>query len=213
MVIPMTRWPSRISMPATVELSTPPDMATRMVSGISSVVRLPARSAFRRDTAKMSDAVDDGVGESVYLFHGVGCAERDADRRAGLAVAQADGAQHVRRFDRAARAGRSAGNREAAEVERDNQRLAFDEIETDVAGVGNPRTRYATLTPRFARTTRSEYCTLQAVSQRSQIGSAGGSRLLPHRGETPEHSRCRRGGRARDGRRRESGRARVPLRT
>lgn len=120
--------PSRFMSPATTELSTPPLMATAMrgVSGIDG-----------GEPPEVSGRGRDGVDERVDLFDGVAEAEREADGRLGLFAGEADGGEDVAGFDGAAGAGRTAGDGEAAKVERDDHRFAFDASEADVRCIGH----------------------------------------------------------------------------
>src|SRR5439155_17772214 len=100
-VSPMMVRPSRASSPATVELSTPPLMATAIgFSGMG--------GSQRGNPAQMSDRVRHRLDERVDLPGGVGPAEREANAGAGALGSQADGQQHVRGLDRAAGASRAA---------------------------------------------------------------------------------------------------------
>src|ERR1039458_3384633 len=104
MVMPTTVRPSRTSMAATVELSTPPLMATAMGDSVltfgttvtHSGTTTPLRSWLRlephavavssgmhRDPAQMRDAGADGFDERVHLRGGVGAAEGEAHAGAG----------------------------------------------------------------------------------------------------------------------------------
>src|ERR1017187_2418335 len=121
MVMPTTVRPSRTSMAATVELSTPPLMATAM-----------GDSGMHRDPAQMRDAGADGFDERVHLRGGVGAAEGEAHAGAGAEVTQADGFQDVRRGERSARAGRPGGDGEATQVERDDHGFTIDAVEVDI---------------------------------------------------------------------------------
>src|SRR5579864_4548439 len=117
MVRPTIRTPSRESSPATTELSTPPDMATAIVSFIGS----GTGGISRRKLSQMRGTFGDGVNQSVHLFFGVRTAEGETQTGARPFPRQAHGQQYMRRFNRAARAGRSAGHREPLEVQRDDQ--------------------------------------------------------------------------------------------
>src|SRR5437660_5674064 len=126
MVRPTTERPWRTSSAATVELSTPPLMATAM-----------GFSGMHADSAQVGDAGLDGVDERVHLLRGVGAAEREAHAGAGTVVGEADGFEHVRGSQRARGAGGAGGDGEAAQVERDHHSLAIDAVEVEVAGVGH----------------------------------------------------------------------------
>ena len=75
MVMPTTVRPSRTSMAATVELSTPPLMATAM-----------GNSGMHGDPAQMRHAGADGLDEGVDLLDGVGAAEGETHAGAGAVV-------------------------------------------------------------------------------------------------------------------------------
>src|SRR5579859_1538958 len=129
MVMPMTRSPARFSMPATTELSTPPDIATAMVcSDIS-----------RRQLSESRNHLRYRVDQRVDLRCVIRAAQRKTHARPRLFPRESNGSQHMRGLRRAARAGRSTGYRKALEVQRNQQRLAIDAVETDVRGVAHPR--------------------------------------------------------------------------
>src|ERR1019366_4914355 len=86
MVMPTTVRPSRTSMAATVELSTPPLMATAM-----------GNSGMHRDPAQMRHAGSDGFDERVPLPGGIAAPQGEAHAGARAIVAQADSLQHVGR--------------------------------------------------------------------------------------------------------------------
>src|SRR5579863_10278962 len=129
MVMPMTRSPARFSMPATTELSTPPDIATAMVCS----------DIGRRQLSETSHYLNHRVDQRVDLLRRVRAAQRKTHARPGLFACESDSSQHMRGFGGAARTGRSAGYREALEVERNQQRLAIDAVETDVGSVTDTR--------------------------------------------------------------------------
>src|SRR5579863_3813872 len=107
MVRPATLWPSRLSNAATVELSTPPDIATAIRSAI-------VRAHCRRDPAQMCDAGFDRFDQSIDLFFRVLGPERKTHAGARFLRRQAHGEQNVRWLDSAAGTGRTAGYRVAA---------------------------------------------------------------------------------------------------
>src|SRR5512141_108594 len=129
MVMPMTRSPARLSIPATTELSTPPDMATAIVrSDIS-----------RRQLSETRHHLDHCIDQRVDLFYRIRPPQRKAHTRTRLLPCEPDRRQHMRRLRRAARTCGTAGYRKAFEVERNQQRLAVNPIETDVRRVPNAR--------------------------------------------------------------------------
>src|ERR1017187_1952781 len=143
MVMPTTVRPSRTSMAATVELSTPPLMATAMGRELAGGSACPTETAtamgdsgMHRDPAQMRDAGADGFDERVHVRGGVGAAEGEAHAGAGAEVTQADGFQDVRRGERSARAGRPGGDGEATQVERDDHGFTIDAVEVDIGGIG-----------------------------------------------------------------------------
>src|ERR1019366_6320264 len=159
MVMPTTVRPWRTSMAATVELSTPPLMATAMGNSVltfgitvtysgtttplRSWLRLRDRtsetvnSGMHRDPAQVRHAGADGFDERVHLPGRIAAPQGEAHTGARAVIAQADGLQHVRRRDRARPAGRPGGDREAAQVERDHHGFAIDAFEVKIAGVGH----------------------------------------------------------------------------
>src|SRR5579883_935603 len=104
MVRPTTLWPWRTSSAATVELSTPPLIATAMGVG----------SGMDGDPAKVLHRSGEAIHQSVYLFGRVVAAERKAHGRAGAVGIQADRGKDMRRSDRARRAGGAGGHGKSA---------------------------------------------------------------------------------------------------
>src|SRR5215831_12831370 len=114
MVSPTTAWPWRTRSAATVELSTPPLMATAM--GFSSM---------HADSAQMGDAGLYGLDERIHLFGGVRPSQGKAHAGARAIVGEPDSFEHMRRCERPARAGGSGRNCEAAQVERNDHGFAI----------------------------------------------------------------------------------------
>src|SRR5579872_161227 len=132
MVSPMMLWPSRASRPATVELSTPPLMATAIVfSGMG------GRQG--RNFSEMGDRVNYRVDQVVDLLLGVRSAQRKADTGARALRSQADCEEHVRGLDRPARACRAARDRESTQIESNHKGLAFQIIEIKIGGIRDAR--------------------------------------------------------------------------
>src|SRR4051812_41740695 len=125
MVIPTTVRPSRTSMAATTELSTPPLMATAM--GCSGMDGNPA---------KMRHARRDGLDQSIDLFHRVGTPQRKPHAGTGAIVSESDGLQDVRRRERATGTGRPCRHCEATQIERYHHGLTIDAVEINVARIG-----------------------------------------------------------------------------
>src|SRR6516162_66865 len=123
--MPTTARPSRTSRAATVELSTPPLMATAM----------GCCSGMHGDSAQVGHGRGDRVGERVDLFGGVGPAEREAHAGAGAVGVHSDGGEDMRRGDGAGGAGRAGRYGETAQIERNDHGLAIDAVEVEVAGV------------------------------------------------------------------------------
>src|SRR5437016_7255077 len=114
MVSPTTFSPRARSIPATTELSTPPDMATAMVcSGIG-----------WRQLPQMRHGFSNRVDERVNLCLIVGTAERETDAGFGLLASKADGEEDGRGIGLTAGTSGTGGNGETSEVERDEQGLA-----------------------------------------------------------------------------------------
>src|SRR4029079_12888286 len=132
MVMPMTRSPARFSIPATTELSTPPDIATAIVhSDIS-----------RRQLSQPRHDLHHGIDERVALLQSIRPPQRKTHAGPRLLAREPDRRQHVRRLGRAARARRSAGYGVTLQVQRNQQRLAIDAVETNIRSVahaGRPR--------------------------------------------------------------------------
>src|SRR5260370_42452225 len=118
MVMPTTVRPSRTSMAATVELSTPPLMATAI-----------GNSGMHGDPAQMRHAGADSFDEGVHLLDGIAAAEGEAHAGAGAVVTQADGLQNVRRRERSAGAGGAGGGCQAAEDLGDHHGLVMPGVE------------------------------------------------------------------------------------
>src|SRR5438876_11775393 len=114
----MMLWPSRASSPATVELSTPPLMATAI--GFSGMGWCQ-----RRNLAQMRDRIHHCLNERVHLLLGIRPAEREPDARTRPLRRQPDGKQHVRGLDRPARTGRAARDSESPQIESDDHGLAL----------------------------------------------------------------------------------------
>src|SRR5260370_38948617 len=125
MVTQTTARTSSRSMGATVEMSTPPLMATAI-----------GNSGMQGDPAQLRHAGADGFDEGVHLLDGIAAAEGEAHAGAGAVVTQADGLQNVRRRERSAGAGGAGGGCEAAEVEGDHHGFAIDAVEVELGGVG-----------------------------------------------------------------------------
>src|SRR5437867_6740099 len=87
MVSPITRRPRWCRRAATVELSTPPLMATAMGA-------LDVGMRNRRDLAQMLYRSSDRLNQMIDLLGGVGAAEREADTRARAVDGQADRRKH-----------------------------------------------------------------------------------------------------------------------
>src|SRR5437762_6280456 len=102
MVMPTTVRPSRTNMAATVELPTPPLMATAM-----------GNSGMHRNPAQMRHAGSDGLDQRVHLTRRVRAAEGEAHAGPGTIIAQSDGLQYVGGRKRSAGTGRTGGDREA----------------------------------------------------------------------------------------------------
>src|SRR5579872_5266856 len=129
MVMPMTRSPARSRSPATTELSTPPDMATATVySDIG-----------WRQFSQARHHLDHRLDQQFDLLSRIRASQRKTYARSRLYAAESDCRQHVGGLGGAARTSRAARYRETFEVERDQQRLTINAIETDVRGIRHPR--------------------------------------------------------------------------
>src|SRR6185295_19544544 len=133
MVRPMTGRPRDASSAATVELSTPPLIATAIGRAVFAESGMGFRN--RGDFTKVGNRLFDGIGKHIHLLAGVALAKRKANARARLVGRQSDGGQHVRRLYRSARAGRARRNGESPKIERDHQRFALYSVERNVGGV------------------------------------------------------------------------------
>ncbi len=209
MVSPMTCSPARCSMPATTELSTPPDIATaigRLTQAYAgaSFLRCATHSTTASISASTCSAVFDRPSEKRTLDRA--CSLRQADRR-----------QHVRRLGRAARARRAARHRESLEIERDQQRLAVDSVEADIRSVGRPR-RARAVDVRVRQRDRESPAPADRAKLVRRAASAApciDNPLAPRvpAPPRPRHSPSPRAARAHADRRTASARSFVPLRT
>src|SRR5665213_355271 len=162
MVMPMTLSPARFSMPATTELSTPPDIATAIVC---SDIR-------RRQLSQTRHHLNHGIDQRVDLFLRIRPSQRKAHTRTRLFPRESDRRQYMRRLGSAARTSGAARYREALEIQRNQQRLAVDSIETNVRSVANARHVHAVdVRPRHAR----QNSLLQTISQHGLPGRLGGA--------------------------------------
>src|SRR5271157_1677485 len=109
MVNPTTGWPWRTRSAATVELSTPPLMATAM-----------GGSGMYGDSAEVRHGALERVYQCIHLLGGVAAAKRKTHAGARAFRRKTDGGEDVRGSHGAAGAGRAGGNGEAAEVQRDD---------------------------------------------------------------------------------------------
>src|SRR4051794_20690933 len=128
MVSPTMRSPRECSRAATVELSTPPDIATAVME-----------SGMDGDTAQLARAGRDCVDQRVYLLDGVRTANGNTKTGSSVVTAEPDRGQHVRRLGSAARTCGPARHGVAPQVERDQQGLRVDPLEDNVGGVRDAR--------------------------------------------------------------------------
>src|SRR5438094_4423377 len=155
MVRPTTVRPCCWRSAATVEESTPPDMATATRPGCVS-----ARSgrvsnwvaAFMEEISLGGGLLVRG-GELAELGDGGGndlqgkidvglrglAAETEAQAGARFLGGQADGGEDVRGFHGAGRAGSPRGAGKTLQIERDKERFAFDAGKNEIGGVGRAR--------------------------------------------------------------------------
>src|SRR5208282_675950 len=132
MVRPMTLCPSARIMAATVEESTPPDMATAIVLGIDMLKSNGLLLIPRRKFPQPRDSLGHQRQREVDIFVRILLAQTEADTGASSIGWQAHGDKHVRWLNRSRGTGSASGNRKAFQIERDDHRLAFDEIEIDI---------------------------------------------------------------------------------
>src|SRR5260370_36593650 len=130
-VSPITGRPWRTRSAATVELSTPPLIATAM--GKATAI---GKSGMHGNSAQVRDGSFESACQGVHLFEGVRAAQGKAHAGTGAIARETDGRKHVRRGQGARRTGRAGGDRKAAEIERNDKRLAVDSVEIDIAGIG-----------------------------------------------------------------------------
>src|SRR5215470_9025194 len=127
MVMPTSGLPSRRSSAATVELSTPPDIAT--------AIGLSGMGVRRRNAAQVTRRIGDCLDQLVNLLSGVLAAQGEAHTRSRGFRAEAHREQDVRWLDGSARAGRSARHCESTKVERDHHCLTFNAFKAKIARV------------------------------------------------------------------------------
>src|ERR1019366_1214636 len=120
---PTTVFPWRTSSAATVELSTPPDIATAMGA------LLESSSGMDGNAAQVRHRGFERLCQPIHLGGGVGAAQRKTHAGAGAIRVEPDGGERVRWRDGAARARRAGRNGEAAQVERDHQRFPIHAVE------------------------------------------------------------------------------------
>src|SRR5260221_410696 len=130
MVMPTTSRPWRTSSAATVELSTPPLIATAMgatswlASGRSWLLAEPrasanvfSRSGMHGNPPQMRHGSFQSFHQSVHLFDGICAPQGESHAGARTVARQADRGEYVRRRQRAARASCARGNGEAPKIE------------------------------------------------------------------------------------------------
>src|SRR6516164_1259445 len=157
MVRPMVRTPRSCSIAATVELSTPPDMATATGAAAKAVapgrisdcaveVIAPSVSAgggernlTRGEAANALDDRGDHRNRMVDFLRCRRTSQTEAQARAGILARKPCGEQNVRRLGRTGRTGRACGAGDALEVQRNQKRLATGTGKTQVR-----RIRHAT---------------------------------------------------------------------
>src|ERR1039458_2245742 len=159
MVIPTTARPSRTSIAATVELSTPPLMATAMGDS-----EMPG-SSMNADPAQMRHARPNGVDQCVYLLHRIAAPQRKAHTGARALIGEPNRFQNVRWRQRAARTRRPRRHREAPQIERDHHRFAIDAVEIEIARIGHA---IPTRAIHPAARDAIEHRVFQTVAQRSE---------------------------------------------
>src|ERR1700683_209170 len=129
MVSPMTLCPSSRSMAATVEESTPPDIATAMVLGFCMLRADRLRSIHGRQLAQARYRLRYQGECHVDVFRSVLLAQAEAEAGTRSSGSQAHGGQHVGRLNRSRRAGRASGNCQTFKVKRNDHGLALDMLE------------------------------------------------------------------------------------
>src|SRR4029077_465698 len=143
MVRPTTLSPRSCSSAATVELSTPPLMATAIVPLVCplfmEILRASAGAClFAREGRKLAQALDNAGKHANGIFDLLGggaAADADPQARARLQRREADGGQHVRRLNRSRRAGGAGAAGDALQVERNDEGLAPGAKKTDIGSV------------------------------------------------------------------------------
>src|SRR5208282_1803770 len=132
MVRPTTLCPSARIMAATVEESTPPDMATAIVLGIDMLESYGLLLVPRRKFAQPRNSLGHQRQREVDIFSRILLAQTEANTRSSSVCGQAHGNEHVRWLNRSRGTGSASGNRKALQIEGNDHRLAFDVIEIDI---------------------------------------------------------------------------------
>src|ERR1700730_7070862 len=96
------------------------------------------RGHLRGDATQMTNRIGDSLYQRVHLLLGILRTERKTDGGPRLLAREADRDQYVRRLDSTAGTSGSARDGEAPQIERDQQRLAFDSVKADIRGVRDP---------------------------------------------------------------------------
>ena len=89
----------------------------------------------RRNGAKLRDSGGYSVKSEINFRFGGVAAETEPEAGLGLRARETDGSEHVRRLDRAGRAGGASGTSQSFEVESDDERFAFDAGKLNIGSV------------------------------------------------------------------------------
>src|ERR1035441_6519748 len=163
MVMPTILWPWRTSSAATVELSTPPLMATAMGAG-SGMYGYSSQMGYRRF---------ERLQQGIHLFSRGSAAEGKTQAGAGAVRRKSQGGEHVGWRDGARRAGRARRHHESPQVESDHHGFSIHSIEINIAGIGRPIGVPAT---DAGAGDTAENTALQPVAQRRQTLGFRGQR-------------------------------------
>src|SRR5581483_4020539 len=134
---PITSWPWSASMAAATDESTPPDMATTILIVLLYDFR-PRGFAGRHLPEPFDDGGEDRD-DVIDLLLCIGRAQAEADGVLRPVQRESHRLEHVRRLQRAGRAGGPGRYGDTFEVQGDQQRLRLDPVEADVRGIWHPQ--------------------------------------------------------------------------
>src|SRR5712671_5094391 len=161
-VRPMMLCPSARSMAATVEESTPPDMATAMVWGFGMLRANRLLPILRRQLPQSRYRLQHQRKRDFDVFPGILFAQAKADAGAGAVRTQSHRREHMGWLDGSRRTCRACRHCQAFQIESDHHRLALDMVEINARRIGYAR-RAIAIHPNFFDLRQNSL--LQAVAQ------------------------------------------------